>query len=111
MLRVNIVVKQPDLPWIAGRLARELVDRLPAFGLDAQINREDRPDLDYHQIVYGRPPTERARVPQVGLFTHGEERARSLAPLLRRAHRPQPAHRWHPGGCRGAESSRDRAGG
>lgn len=69
-MRVNIVVGGADLNWIAGRLANELVDRLPQFGIDAAINDPSYSDLEYQQIVYGQP----TRRPAVGLFTHGNGR-------------------------------------
>lgn len=79
-LAVDIVVTEPDLPWIGGRFARELVARLPAYGVDARLNSSPlasdwRPDLTYHQIVYGEPQLR----PAVGLFTHGEFRPRRFA--------------------------------
>lgn len=70
---VNIVVGAADLPWIAGRLARELVRRLPAYGWQAGINGPAGAHVEYQQIVYG-PPTGTG-VKSVGLFTHGEDRA------------------------------------
>lgn len=70
-MRVNIVVGGADMNWIAGRLARELVQRLPHYGISAQINDPGLCDLEYQQIVYG-PPTRR---PAVGLFTHDDGRA------------------------------------
>lgn len=73
-MRVNIAVSGPDLNWIAGRLARELVARLPKYGVHATINGP-QVDLEYEQIVYG-PPVRR---PAVGLFTHGEHRAAANA--------------------------------
>lgn len=75
-MRVNIVVGGADLQWIAGKLARELVNRLPAHGIHATINGKGKYDLEYQQIVYG-PPTSR---PAVGLFTHDENRALRCAP-------------------------------
>jgi len=77
-LRVNLDVLPADLPWIGGRMARELVDRLPAHGIDARINSSLAVwpyDLTYSLFVYG-PPTRR---PAVGLFTHGEARPRLFA--------------------------------
>lgn len=68
-MRVNIVVTAPDLPWIAGRLARELVARLPRYGVEATINGGVA-DIEYQQIVYGPPSTR----PAVGMFTHGQDR-------------------------------------
>lgn len=70
-MRVNIMVGGADLNWIAGRLARELVERLPHYGIQAAINAPNYTDLEYQQIVYG-PPTRR---PAVGLFTHDSARA------------------------------------
>src|SRR6185295_8277130 len=70
-MRVNIMVSAADVDWIAGRLARELVDRLPNYGIQAAINAPGYTDLEYQQIVYG-PPTRR---PAVGLFTHDDARA------------------------------------
>lgn len=78
-MHVNIVVREPDMHWIAGRLARELVARLPKYGVDAAINSAERADLHYHQIVYGKPQPSSA--PVVGLFTHGEGRAADNAPF------------------------------
>lgn len=68
-MKVNIVVGSADLNWIAGRLARELVDRLPSYGVEAVINGGPA-DLEYQQIVYGAPSSR----PAVGLFTHGVDR-------------------------------------
>lgn len=68
-MKVNIVVGSADLNWIAGRLARELVARLPSYGIEAVINGGEA-DLEYQQIVYGAP----TRRPAVGLFTHGVDR-------------------------------------
>jgi hypothetical protein len=73
-LRVNIVVGNADLGWIAGRFARELLERLPAFGVEATLNGASA-DLEYQQIVYGEP----SRRPAVGLFTHGDFRPRRFA--------------------------------
>jgi glycosyltransferase involved in cell wall biosynthesis len=73
-VRVNIVMGNADMKWIAGRLARELVARLPAYGIEATINGSQA-DLEYQQIVYGMPNSR----PAVGLFTHGEDRARANA--------------------------------
>ena len=69
-MRVNIIVTPPDLNWIAGRFARELVARLPKHGIEARINESRGADLEYQQIVYGPPVTR----PAVGLFTHGRDR-------------------------------------
>jgi hypothetical protein len=74
-VKVNIVVGGADMNWIAGRLARELIARLPAYGVEATINGP-RADLEYQQIVYSAPTT----LPAVGLFTHGEERAHRFTP-------------------------------
>jgi len=68
-MRVNIIVIPPDIPWIAGRLARELAKRLPQHDIDAIINGS-KCDLEYHQIVYGEPGNH----PAVGLFAHGKDR-------------------------------------
>jgi glycosyltransferase involved in cell wall biosynthesis len=68
-LNVNIVVGNADMNWIAGRFARELVARLPKYGVEAKINGS-KADLEYQQIVYGPPDTR----PAVGLFTHGDFR-------------------------------------
>lgn len=73
-MRVNIVVSSADASWLAGRLARELVARLPAFGIEAAVNNSAYSDLEYHQIVYGKPATR----PAVGMFTHGAERPKQL---------------------------------
>lgn len=69
-MRVNIVLGNGDTQWIGGRMARELVARLPAYGIDAAINTPGGADLTYHQIVYGEPDAS----PSVGLFTHGADR-------------------------------------
>lgn len=79
-MNVNIVVKDADLPWIAGRLARELVKGLPEYGVTATINSAKGADLEYQQIVYGAPKCSDGP-PVVGLFTHGEDRARRFAPV------------------------------
>lgn len=73
-LRVDIMVGSADLGWIAGRFARELVDRLPAHGVEATINGTGG-DLEYQQIVYAEP----TRRPAVGLFTHGDFRPKRFA--------------------------------
>jgi glycosyltransferase involved in cell wall biosynthesis len=75
-MRVNIIVTPPDLPWIGGRLARELAARLPQYGIEATINGPHA-DLEYQQFVYG-PPT---RHPSVGVFTHGQVRPSMFGPL------------------------------
>lgn len=67
-MRVNVIVTPPDLRWIGGRLARELVARLPQYGIEAGINAPG--DVDYHQFVYGKPE----RRPAIGVFTHGQTR-------------------------------------
>lgn len=80
MIFVNIVVGPADLPWIAGRFARELVARLPAHGISAEINPGFDPEVsvsthrfvEYQQIVYDHPIYH----PAVGLFTHGDYRPR-----------------------------------
>lgn len=77
-MRVNIVVREPDLPWIAGRLARELVARLPFYEVDAVINGTGVFDIEYQQIVYG--PPQGYALKKVGLFTHGEGRAATFTP-------------------------------
>lgn len=74
-VKVNIVVGNADLHWIAGRFARELVARLPEHGIEAVINSTSPCDLEYQQIVYGEP----SQRPAVGLFTHGEFRPRQFA--------------------------------
>lgn len=76
-MKVNIHVGTADLNWIAGRLARELEARLPAYGVEAHINWPQA-DLHYEQIVYGRPARVRD-IPAVGLFTHGADRAANNA--------------------------------
>lgn len=68
-MRINIVVKSADMNWIAGRFAKELCSRLPAYGIEAVIN-DPRADLEYQQIVYGEPVSR----PAIGLFTHGKDR-------------------------------------
>jgi hypothetical protein len=72
-VRVNVVVTPPDLPWIGGRLARELVARLPQYGIDATINGP-KADLEYQQFVYGFPTSR----PAIGVFTHGSLRPRTF---------------------------------
>lgn len=75
-LKVNIAIGDPDLNWIAGRFARELVARLPTYGVEAFINDTVRGHaLEFQSIVYG-PPTRR---PAVGFFTHGDFRPRRYA--------------------------------
>lgn len=78
MLKVNIVIGSTDLNWVAGRWARELVARLPTYGVEAHINSIYDYDLTYHSIVYGPPDTAR---PVVGLFTHGDYRPKHFGPL------------------------------
>lgn len=73
-LTVNIVVGSADMTWIAGRFARELVARLPKYGVEAWINGPDG-DLEYQQIVYGVP----SRRPAIGLFTHGDFRPKKFS--------------------------------
>jgi hypothetical protein len=73
-VRVNIVLADGDVNWLAGRLARELVAALPRYEVEATINGGPA-DLEYQQIVYG-PPTRR---PAVGLFTHGTVRPAHFA--------------------------------
>jgi hypothetical protein len=56
MVKVNIPVTGPDMNWIVGRLAKELVDRLPRYGFDARSTAfERRCDVEYHSNVYGPP--------------------------------------------------------
>jgi glycosyltransferase involved in cell wall biosynthesis len=66
-VKVNIFVTQPDMSWIVGRYAKELVARLPQFGIEARIN-DPRwlHDLEFHANTY-MPPSRR---PAVGLFAH-----------------------------------------
>lgn len=71
---MNIVIGATDLAWIGGRLTRELVDRLPTYGVTAEINQGPA-DLEYHQIVYDEP----TRRPAVGMFTHGYFRPKRYA--------------------------------
>lgn len=66
MIRVNIRVTEPDMNWIVGRYAKELVKRLPAYGYDAAINDYARTDLEYHANTYLMPK----RRPAIGLFAH-----------------------------------------
>lgn len=73
-MRVNIVVGGADAGWIWGRLATELVDRLPAYGVDAVLNQSTRADLNY-ELVYGAPSVR----PAVGFFTHGDFRPKNYA--------------------------------
>ena len=80
ILTVNIPVTGPDLNWIVGRLAKELVDRLPAYGFDAKINRRGRCDIEYHSNVYG-PPSGNGRV-NVGMFAHDDGRPGRYAKLF-----------------------------
>lgn len=75
-MRVNIAVGSSDMNWIAGRLARELVDRLPKYGVDAQVNGKTPADLTYQQIVYGWPDVH----PAIGMFTHGDFRPMTYGP-------------------------------
>lgn len=75
-MRVNIVVGSADANWIAGRLARELVARLPQHGIAARINVPEDADVEFHQIVYGVPNSR----PAIGMFTHGEFRPRNYGP-------------------------------
>jgi hypothetical protein len=63
---VNIRVTGPDMNWIVGRYAKELVARLPQFGIDAVINDVKRGDLEYHANTYMTPN----RHPAIGLFAH-----------------------------------------
>lgn len=55
MVTVNIIVTSGDLPWIVGRLARELVAHLPAHGFEAVINGRDKFDIEYHGNAYFAP--------------------------------------------------------
>ncbi len=80
MTRVNIPVTGPDMDWIVGRLAKELVDRLPRYGFDAQINRTTPADIEYHSNVYG-PPKGTGRV-SIGLFAHDDGRPARFAHLF-----------------------------
>jgi hypothetical protein len=78
MVTVNIPVTGPDMNWIVGRLAKELVDRLPRYGFDARINAfERRCDVEYHSNVYF-PPSGRGRK-AIGLFAHDDGRPRQFA--------------------------------
>lgn len=61
--------------WIVGRYAKELVARLPKFGIDAAINNPRYTDLEYHANTYFGP----SRHPAVGLFAHDRF---PLAPLF-----------------------------
>jgi hypothetical protein len=79
-MRVNIPVTGPDMNWIVGRLAKELVARLPRYGFDAQINRETPADIEYHSNVYG-PPKGHGRV-AIGLFAHDDGRPGRYARLF-----------------------------
>ena len=65
-MKVNIRVTENDKPWIVGRYARELVERLPQFGVEARINDASYRDLEYHANTYFKP----SRRPAVGLFAH-----------------------------------------
>ena len=65
-MRVNIRVTEPDMTWIVGRYAKELVKFLPKYDVDAAINDPSRMDLEYHANTYFAP----ARHPAVGLFAH-----------------------------------------
>lgn len=66
MKRVNIRVTEPDMNWIVGRYAQELVTHLPVFGIDAAINDFKRTDLEFHANTYMAP----MRHPAIGLFAH-----------------------------------------
>lgn len=77
MIRVNIPVTGPDLNWIVGRLAKELVLRLPAYGFDAVINRRGPCDIEYHANVYGEPSGE-GRF-NIGMFAHDDGRPKRHA--------------------------------
>lgn len=76
-MRVNIVLGGGDMNWIAGRLARELVARLPEHGISAALNDPAGADVEFHQIVYGEPETR----PAIGMFTHGDFRPTRYGPL------------------------------
>ena len=65
-MRVNIKVTGPDLSWIVGRYAKELVARLPQFGVIAEINATGPTDLEYHANTYSLPTCR----PAIGLFAH-----------------------------------------
>lgn len=66
-MKVNIVVTENDKPWIVGRYARELVDWLPEFGIEARIDEFTwKSDLEYHANTYFKPYHH----PAVGLFAH-----------------------------------------
>lgn len=65
-MRVNIRVTEPDMAWIVGRYARELVTYLPRYGVEARINDATMRDLEFHANTYF-PPSRR---PAVGLFAH-----------------------------------------
>lgn len=65
-MRVNIRVTENDMPWIVGRYAKELVARLPQFGIQAAINQFTDVDLEYHANTYSLP----SRRPAIGLFAH-----------------------------------------
>lgn len=77
MLKVNIPVTGPDMNWIVGRLAKELVDRLPAYGFDAKINRQGPCDIEYHANVYGSPSGD-AKF-NIGMFAHDDGRPARFA--------------------------------
>jgi hypothetical protein len=77
MIRVNIPVTAPDMNWIVGRLAKELVARLPKYGFDAQINRSEPAGVEYHSNVYG-PPKGTGRV-NIGMFAHDDGRPHQFA--------------------------------
>lgn len=65
-MKINIRVTDPDMDWIVGRYAKELVKFLPEFGIDAAINERGYRDLEYHANTYF-PPIRR---PAIGLFAH-----------------------------------------
>lgn len=68
-MRVNVAIGSADWNWIGGRLTRELVARLPRYGIEATVNGPQA-DLEYYQFVYGPPE----RQPSIGVFTHGWDR-------------------------------------
>lgn len=81
MITVNIPVTEPDMHWIVGRLAKELVKHLPKYGFDAQINAGvhtgRRCDIEYHSNVYF-PPSGRGKI-NIGLFAHDDGRPAQFA--------------------------------
>lgn len=73
-MRVNIIVGSADQGWIIGRMARELVTRLPRYDVTATINGKQA-DLEHHPVVYGEPNSR----PATGMFTHGSFRPHKFA--------------------------------